>query len=62
MLLKHLKMTKAQRSGFVGTILGTLGATLFKNMFAGESVTKIGEGSSRAAKKKLIPSHLTKTN
>ena len=52
--------TKEQKGGFLGMLLGTLGASLLGNMLTGKGILKAGFGVSRTGygdKKNLIPIH-----
>ena len=40
--------TKEQEEGFLGMLLGTLGASLLGNLLAGKSTVREGEGTIRA--------------
>ena len=61
------KEAKEQKGGFLNMLLGTLGASLLGNMFAGKGVRRAGEGTARVSfipsfknlhfKKKLTPPH-----
>ena len=42
---------KEQKGGFLGMSLGTLGASLLRNLLTGNSTTKGSEGTIRAGKK-----------
>ena len=43
MLLKQSKMKKnEQKSGFIETLLGTLGVSLLGNMLAGKAIMRVG--------------------
>ena len=39
---------KEQKGGFLGMLLGTLGASLLENILAGKGVATAGEGANRA--------------
>ena len=47
--------TKNQKGGFVGTLLGTLGASLSENLLTGKGVVRAGSGHplSSASQKQL---------
>ena len=51
--------TKQQKGGFLGMLLGTLGASLLGNLLTGKGIVRSGEGTIRAdeeiKKKALIP-------
>ena len=53
--------TKQQKVGFLGMLLGTLGASLLGNLLAAKGIVRAGEGSIRAGegikKKALMPPH-----
>ena len=36
--------TKEQKGGFLSTLLGTLGATLLRNLLAGKGIARVGSG------------------
>ena len=40
--------TKEQRGGFLGMLLGTLGASLLGNLLSGKEMMRVGEGIVRA--------------
>ena len=42
--------TKEQRGGFLGMLLGTLGASLLGNLLTGKAIVSAGEGSKKKAK------------
>ena len=37
--------TKEQQGGFLGTLLGTVGASLLRNMLSGERIVRAGYGN-----------------
>ena len=39
--------SKEQKGGFLGMLLGTLGASLLGNMLAGKGVIRAGEGTAK---------------
>ena len=39
--------TKEQKGGFLGILLGTLGASLLRNMLAGKGIVRAGYGSQK---------------
>ena len=41
---------KEQREGFLGMLLGTLGASLLGNLLTGKGTIRTGEGTIRAGK------------
>ena len=53
--------TKEQQGGFLSMLLGTLGASLSRNLLTGKGTVRAGEGTVRAGegiiKKALIPPH-----
>ena len=49
MLAKQLKNeAKEEKGGFLGMLLGTLGASLLGNLLTGKRTIKAGEGTIRA--------------
>ena len=44
-----MKQTKKQKSGFLGMLLGTLGASSLGNLLTGQGVIRAGEGTVRAS-------------
>ena len=43
-LLKQLKMRQRNKRGFLGMLLGTLGASLLENMSPGKGMLRAGHG------------------
>ena len=43
--MNNLKQTKEQKGGFIGILLGTLGASLSGNLLTGKSTIRVAEGS-----------------
>ena len=53
LLIKDVRETikneaKEQKGGFLGTLLGTLGASLLGNLLTGKGTIRAGEGTVRA--------------
>ena len=47
--------TKEQKGGFLGMLLGTLGASLLGNLLTGKGTIRAGEGTIRAGGHFLMP-------
>ena len=47
-LEKQLKLSKKQKEGFIGMLLGSLDASLLGNLLTGKDAIRAGEGAIRA--------------
>ena len=60
MLVKHLKMKQKQEGGFLGMLLGTLGASLLGNLLTGKCTIRAGKGAIRESDQfSMLPHPLT---
>ena len=57
MLVKHLKMKQKQEGGFLGMLLGTLGASLLGNLLTGKCTIRAGKGAIRESDQFSMPPH-----